>query len=291
MGIPHGEVVTRRDLLGRIALAAAAPVRGAAIPLPPGLELYSLRYLAEKDLPGALAAARKLGFRDLEAGSFYGRPVAEFRRLADSDGLTVSSMGAEWDQLQQSAPEVAAQAHELGASFVTCTSIPRGAGKRLSLDDVKRASAAFNRWGSELARENLRLCFHPHGPEFIPGPDGTLFDTMAREMDPKAANFEMDVFWFVFGNQDPAAMLRRYKGRFLLMHLKDIRKGVARTFDPGTVEEEDSVPLGTGEVNWAATLAAARECGVEKYYIEEEHPRAVEQIRQSLAYLQNFRAG
>jgi sugar phosphate isomerase/epimerase len=270
--------------------AVASPARGAAMPFPPGLQLYSLRYMAAKDLPGALGAARTLGFHELEAGDFYNRSPEEFRRLAAGYGLTVSCMGAEWDALKNSAVRVAVQAHQVGASFVTCTSIPRSAttGKRLTLDDVKMASAAFNRWGTELAREKLRLCFHPHGPEFVPGPDGTLFDTMAREMDPRAANFEMDVFWFVFGNQDPAAMLRRYKGRFLSMHVKDIRKGVARTFDPGTVEEEDSVPLGMGEVDWVSTLAAAKESGVEKYYIEEEHPKAVEQIRQSLAYLKKL---
>jgi sugar phosphate isomerase/epimerase len=260
------------------------------MPFPPGLQLYSLRYMAAKDLPGALATARRLGFHELEAGDFYGRSPVEFRDLAAGYGLTVSCMGASWDALQSSASRVADQAHQIGAAFVTCTSIPRSAraGNRLTLEDVKKASAAFNRWGSELQREKLRLCFHPHGPEFVAGPDGTLFDTMAREMDPRAANFEMDVFWFVFGNQDPAAMLRRYKGRFLLMHVKDIRKGVARTFDPGTVEEEDSVPLGTGEVDWVSTLAAASESGVEKYYIEEEHPQAVEQIKRSLQYLKKL---
>ncbi len=260
------------------------------MPFPPGLQLYSLRYMAAKDLPGALATARGLGFRELEAGDLYGRSAAEFRRLCDGHGLTVTCMGAEWDALQRSVARVAGEAHQLGASFVTCTSIPRSArgGKRLTLEDVKMASAAFNRWGSALSREKLRLCFHPHGPEFVAGPEGTLFDTMAREMDPRFANFEMDVFWFVFGNQDPAAILRRYKGRFLLMHLKDIRRGVARTFDPGTVAEEDSVPLGTGEVDWISTLAAAKESGVEKYYIEEEHPRAVEQIKLSLQYLEKL---
>ena len=159
----------------------------------------------------------------------------------------------------------------------------------MNLDDARRAADAFNRWGRELSQSGLRLCFHPHGPEFVPGPDGTLFDTMARAMDPKAANFEMDVFWFVFGNQNPAEHLRRYKGRFLLMHLKDIRPGVRRTFDPATVAEEDSVPIGKGEVDWPTTLRAARESGVEEYFIEEEHPRAVEQITESLRYLASAR--
>jgi sugar phosphate isomerase/epimerase len=108
-------------------------------------------------------------------------------------------------------------------------------------------------------------------------------------MDPKYANFEMDVFWVVFGNEDPVKLLERYSGRFPLMHVKDIRKGEARTFNPGTVREEASVPLGTGEVNWPPLIEAARKDGVRHYYLEEEHPNAVAQIQQSLRYLERIR--
>jgi sugar phosphate isomerase/epimerase len=73
------------------------------------------------------------------------------------------------------------------------------------------------------------------------------------------------------------------------MHVKDIRKGEPRTFNPGTVEEEASVPLGQGEIDWRAVLRAARNTGVRNYYIEEEHPDAVNQIRQSLRYLETLR--
>ena len=132
------------------------------------------------------------------------------------------------------------------------------------------------------------MCYHTHGYEFVSGPDGTLFDTLAKRMDPKVANFEMDVFWIVFGDQDPAKLLERYSGRFFLMHVKDIRKGEPRTFDPGTVAEEASVPLGAGEVVWPEVLKAAKKFGVRHYYLEEEHPDAVKQIRQSLSFLERF---
>ncbi len=281
-------MITRRALL--VGTAAASLASGGD-PSHPGLELYSLRSVAEKDLASALDTARRLGFRELEAGDFHGRSAAEFQGLVSARGMRVVSMVADWKALAKSTAEVARDAERLGARYVACTSAPGSApnGRTMNLDDARRAADAFNRWGRELSQSGLRLCFHPHGPEFVSGPDGTLFDTMARAMDPKVANFEMDVFWFVFGNQNPAEYLGRYKGRFLLMHLKDIRPGVRRTFDPATVAEEDSVPIGKGEVDWPSTLRAARESGVEKYFIEEEHPRAVEQITESLRYLASAR--
>lgn len=252
----------------------------------PGLQLYSLRREAAKDLPKTLALVRELGFRELEVGDFYGRTPAEFRRVLEAHGLTATSMGAGWEQLAKSASEVAGNARTLGVEYVTCSQIPRR--KQLTFDDATRAADNLNQWGASLAGSGLRLCYHIHGYEFVPGPDGTLFDTLAGKMDAGAVNFEMDVFWVVFGNADPVKLLERYSGRFPLMHVKDIRKGEKRTFNPGTVAEEASVPLGEGEVKWAAVLEAARRHGVRHYYLEEEHPNTVAQMRQSLRYLKEL---
>jgi sugar phosphate isomerase/epimerase len=262
-----------------------------SFPRPLGLQIYSLRREAAKDLPKTLALIRKLGFTELEVGGFYGRTPGEFKRMLNDSGLRATAMGAGWNQLATSVNEVADTARTVGVEYVTCSQIPRK--KQLTFDDAARAAESLTRWGGALAASKLQLCYHTHGYEFVSGPDGgssgTLFDTLAKGMDPNVANFEMDVFWVVFGNQDPVQLLERYSGRFPLMHVKDIRKGEARTFNPGTVEEEASVPLGTGEVNWPPVLEAARKHGVRHYYLEEEHPNTVAQIQQSLRYLESIK--
>lgn len=267
-------------------MAALATQRGA-LAGKLGLQFYSLRREAAKDLEGTLALTRKLGFREVEIGSLYGRTPAAFRGLLDRHGLRATAFGSGWKQLDTAPGEVAQQAHTLGAQYITASQIPRK--KQLTLDDALRAAETFNRWGQALSRERLEFCYHIHGYEFVSGPDGTLFDTLARHMDPKLANFEMDIFWAVFGNEDPAKMMERYSGRFPLMHVKDIRKGEPRTFNPGTVQEEASVPLGKGEVDWPPVLRAAAKHGVRHYYLEEEHPNAVGQMRESIAFLEKLR--
>jgi sugar phosphate isomerase/epimerase len=275
-------MATRR---GFLALAGAA-LWGQGFSRPLGLQLYSLRREAAKDLAQTLALVRKLGFTELEVGGSYGRQPSEFKRMLTEHGLTATAMGAGWEQLSKAASQVVDNARTLGVQYVTCSQIPRK--KQLTFDDATRAADSLNRWGTTLAGSGLRLCYHIHGYEFVPGPDGTLFDTLAKRMDPRFANFEMDVFWVVFGNEDPVRLLQRYSGRFPLMHVKDIRKGEARTFNPGTVTEEASVPLGTGEVDWPPVFEAARKRGVVHYYLEEEHPNAVAQIQQSMRYLERI---
>jgi sugar phosphate isomerase/epimerase len=284
-------MISRRTLLASCATAwpAAWPAPGKdAFRAQVGTNIYSLRGLAEKDLPATLALIRELGFREVEVGELYGRSAAEFLGLLKAAGLHATSFMADYDALGKDPGAVALQARMLGAGYVVCSTIPHSA-KHLAARDCQRAADNLNRWGERLAASGLRLCYHTHGTEFDSSPDGTMFDTLAKLANPKFVNFEMDIFWIVYGHQDPVQLLRRYPGRFPLMHIKDIRKGTVLGGSPADVREDDSVPLGTGLVDVRAALLAAQNFGVKHYYLEEEAGDAVPQIRQSLRFLVGLR--
>src|ERR1039458_2925971 len=114
----------------RLFLAAAAALPAAAGPrfrAPVGTNIYSFRYLAEKDLSATLALIRELGFREVEAGELYGRSAAEFLGLLKAAGLQATSFGAAYDALGKDLDQVAAQARTLGAGYVVCSTIPHSA--------------------------------------------------------------------------------------------------------------------------------------------------------------------
>jgi sugar phosphate isomerase/epimerase len=275
-------MISRRTLLA--AAAAAAPGFRQRV----GINIYSLRNAAAKDLPATLALIREMGFEEVETGDLYRRTPAAFADLLKAHGLRATSHGASWGALGKDASAVAAEARALGASYVVCSTIPHSA-KHLAAADCAPAAGRLNLWGERLAASGLRLCYHTHGTEFDPSPDGTRFDTLARLTDRRYVNFEMDIFWIVYGGQDPARMLQRHRSRFPLMHIKDIRKGTVLGLTPADVQEDDSVPLGSGIVDVRAALLAAQERGVEHYYLEEEAVDAVPQIRLSLRYLAGLR--
>ena len=210
-------MIPRRHFLAAAAAAlpaAAKPVFRAKV----GINIYSLRYLAEKDLPTTLALIRELGFREVEAGDLYGRRPGEFLGLLKAAGLHATSIGAAYAALGKDLDAVAVQARTLGADFIVCSTIPHSA-KHMAAKDCPPAADNLNRWGERLAASGLRLCYHTHGTEFDPSPDGTRFDTLAKLTDPKFVNFEMDIFWIVYGYQDPVRLLGRYPGRFPLMRI------------------------------------------------------------------------
>ena len=277
-------MISRRDFLAAIPMAlAAAKPRAQTF----GLQIYSLRREAEKDLPATLALIHDLGFREVEVSSLYGHSAAQFRQLIDRNQLRATSMMAEHDHLARDSDSVAADAHTLGAEYVVCGTIPHK-NKHLAVEEAMRAADDLNNWGEKLLASGLHCCYHTHGIEFDPAPGGTVFDTLIRHTDPKHVNFEMDIFWIVYAYQDPVKLLHQYPGRFPLMHVKDIAKGTPLGGSPGDVLEEASVPLGQGLVDFPAGLRAARETGVMHYYIEDEAVNAKEQIPQSLRYLESI---
>ena len=274
-------------LLSAVMIRADAP---PGDPAKPGLQLYSLRVDMKKDRAAALATARKMGFTEVEGG-ILGRPVDEVKAELATAGLTMTSGGASYEDFRDKLPEVIANAKAFGLKYVMCAWIPhKGA---FTAEDARRAAADFNAWGAKLAAEGITFAYHAHGYEFSPAtidapPKMTLFDQLARATDPKYVAFEMDVFWVTHGGADPVSLLRRYPKRWVMLHLKDMKKGTptgAAAGFTGQAPEETNVPLGTGTIDWPSVLKEAKKQGVAHYYIEDESPTPVEQIPLSLKYL------
>jgi sugar phosphate isomerase/epimerase len=276
-------MISRRTFLASAALLPAAAKQRINV----GIEIYSLRGDAEKNLPATLAMIRKFGFTEVEVSSLYGRTAVTFKRLLDSHGLKATSMMAEYDRLAKAINSVAEDAHTLGVEYVVCGTLPHKK-KHLTVEDCSPAADSLNRWGETLVKFGLHGCYHTHGIEFDNVADGTVFDELAKRCDPKFANFEMDIFWIVYARQDPVRLLQKYPARFPLMHVKDLRNDTPLGGSPGDVREEASVPLGKGLVDIPATLRAAQQTGVRHYYVEDEAVDASRQIPLSLRYLKSL---
>lgn len=277
---------TRRTFLAASGTALACAARAASQGvLPLGLEIYSLRREMEKNIPGTLAAIRRMGFVEVEVPGLYGLTSRDFRARLDDAGLRATAMVAQEAQLRDRFPQTAADAHTLGADWVIFPWISHGAA--FTREDCLKAAESFNRWGAALKAEQLKFCYHPHGYEFQSSAEGTLFDLLAERTDALLVRFQMDVFWVLWPGQDPVALLRKYPRRFPLMHLKDLARG-ARGNLTGRAPDEASVPVGSGVADWPAILHEARRFGVERYYIEDESAAAMEQIPRSLRYLRSI---
>lgn len=251
-----------------------------------GLQLYTFRNQMPKDVPGMLRKISNMGIRELEGGGTYGMPADSFKALLKKNNLQMVSVGAGFKELDTSPQTAVEKAKILGAGYVTCTWIPHDS--VFTIKHAKQAVDVFNKAGKLLKENGISLVYHPHGYEFGAHEGNTLFDYMAKNMDPAYANFEMDVFWIKHPGQDPVALLKKYPNRFLLMHLKDRKPGTPGNQE-GKADVESNVTLGKGDVGITDIMRQAPLSGVKHYFIEDESSRSEQQVPESLAFLRSLR--
>ena len=254
---------------------------------PVGLQLWSLREYLPKDVPGTLAKIRALGFREVEGAGLWGKSVSEFRSALDAAGLRCQSAHMQFDRLKDDLRGAFAEAKALGARSIVCPWIPHQ--KTFTRDDALKAADAFNRFGSEAAKSDLTFGYHCHGYDFVPAPEGTLFETIATNTDPARVTFQIDVFHTYHGGADPVQLIERHKSRVTSLHLKDLKKGQQVKVGTAVGQPEEDVPVGTGQIDMPAVLRAAMKAGASIYYLEDESADPWGHIPQSLTFLKSFK--
>lgn len=254
---------------------------------PIGLQLYSLRAQFGKDVPGTLDVVKSFGIKYAELAGTYNVPPAEFKTQLESHGITAISGHFGFDQYRDHLDDVVKQAEALGLKYAGCAWIPHNG----AFDEktCREAAAVFNHAGEVLAKHGIKFFYHTHGYEFQPYGNGTLFDLLMKETNPKYVHYEMDIFWIVFPGQDPAKLLKKYSHRFELMHLKDMRKGLQTGSLAGGTDVKNDVAIGTGQIDMVSVLRAAKKAGIKYYFIEDESPSSEEQIPVSLRYLEQVK--
>lgn len=248
-----------------------------------GLQLYSLRNQFKTDVTGSLDIIQSWGITKLEGGGTYGMSMEDFQKELASRNLSVVSVGAGFEELEKDPQKIIDNAKAFGATYVMCAWVPHDDNK-WDLEETQHATEVFNTAGKILKENGLTLAYHAHGYEFRPYKDGTLFDYMAENATD--FTFELDVYWAHHGGGDPLALMKKYPNKMSLMHLKDMEHGIKGN-NTGHEDVETNVVLGTGQVDIAGVVAEAKKLGIEYMFIEDESSRVVEQVPQSLKFLES----
>jgi sugar phosphate isomerase/epimerase len=183
-------MLNRREFL-QLSIAAASGLAAARLHASErrslGVQLYTVRQEAARDLPVVLEAIRKIGYSEVETyWDLYGHPAAELRRMINDHGLNVPSGHFNYDGLKSKID----YAKSLGVEYVICPMLPES--MWFTLDGYKRAADQFNTWGEKIHQAGMQFGFHNHNYEFRRFGDTTGFETMMKRCDPKLVCMEMD---------------------------------------------------------------------------------------------------
>ena len=248
-----------------------------------GLQLYSLRNQFDKDVPGTLDKVKSFGVQNVELAGTYKLTPEQFKAQLDTRGLKAISGHFPYERLRDDVEGVARDAKILGLQYVGCAWIPHG--EPFDEKTCRAAIAVFNQAGEALAKHGMKFFYHVHGYEFQPFKDGTLFNLLMSETNPKFVNFQMDVFWIVHPGQDPVKLLEQYGKRWQLLHVKGMKESTPTGLLTGHSDVANDVAVGAGKIDYVPILRAAKKIGVKYFIIEDESPVSEQQIPLSLNYL------
>ena len=277
-------MMSRRNFLTKSAVAvglASAQGLWAENHRAIGVQLYTVRDQAERDLPSVLKEIHSIGYKEVETyWDVYNRPAAELRRMIEDHGLRVPSGHFNYDGLEQKLDYAAA----LGVQYVTCPMLPQS--QWVSLAGFQKAAEDFNRWGKLAHERGMTLAFHNHNYEFQKFGTTTGFEELLARTDPTLVKLEIDCYWISQAGRDPVETIRQLKGRVKMLHLKDRIAGVStsQTLDASA---EHFTEVGGGTIKWKEVLRVAKECGVEHFFVERDSGElnAMESLRRSYRYL------
>ena len=251
-----------------------------------GLQLYSLREQTTADLDKALAFAKEQGITDVELAGTAGLTPEAFKAKLDEYGLKPSSAHYGMMVFRDSIDKIIAEAKIFGLDYVGTAWIDHQ-NDTITLAEMQEGARIFNEAGKKLKENGLQFFYHTHGYEFIPYEGGTYFDYLYNNTDAENVKFEEDIFWVKHGGQDPLAFLQKYGNRIILLHVKDMDKGVK----PDMTGHEDpkmDVAWGTGQIDIKGICQAAKQMGIQHFFLEDESPTVMAQIPQSLKFTEGF---
>ena len=280
---------TRRNFLATLGVAALGMASRDAVAateiLAPrrklrrvGLQLYTVRDQMKADLPGTLAKVAAIGYKEVEFAGYFERTPAQIRDLLHRNGLSSPSTHLPFDSLESSWQKQLDDAKAVGHHWATIAFIPEE--KRRTLDDWKRHAATFNRAAAQAKSAGLRFAYHNHDFE-LKAIDGTRpIDLLLKDTDPSLVDFEMDLYWVVFGGGNPIELFNQHPKRFPLVHVKD----------SSGPPDRKMVDVGQGTIDFRSIFAQSDKAGIKHYFVEHDQPAdPIATIRNSYNYLHALR--
>ena len=282
----------RTAALGTLAISAQFPESLFASPYgkPVGLQLYTLRDQLEKDVAGTIQEVGKIGYKEVEIYSLYGKSSAEFKKILSDNGLTAVSGHYMVKDIKGGWDEKVEDAKTLGLKYMVNAILQPEEHK--SFDDYKGLVDVFNHAGETTQKAGIQFCYHNHNFEFKKYGATTAYDYLLKSVDPKLVKFEMDCFWVTHAGADPVAYFKKDPGRFPLLHIKDMKDKPAASH---TLDAKMGLfaPVGEGTINWKRIFAAAKEGGMRHYFVEQDYceQSPLEAIKGSYEYLSKLNVG
>jgi len=279
-------MITRRKFISTTALAASAAMLSLdAFALQGKKKLKNFGFISGiigKELKGdwkaVLKQAASYGFTEIETGNFMGESAETFLSYLKSIGMSLPVGGFDFKASEDELKKSMALLKSLKVKYAVVY-WPWYVGESFKLEDCKKSAERLNYLGKVCKENGLIFCWHNHNKEFIPMENGLPFDYLMNNTDKNLVFCELDLYWVKKGDADPLEVMKKYPGRFPVLHVKDMAPGDARDFEcPGS-----------GIIDFPSLFREADKQGIKHYFVERDNvPDGLACLKSSGEYLRNL---
>jgi len=258
-------------------LAMGGTVRAEHKKLPIGVQLYCVREVIGKDIPGHFKGIKEMGYDGVDFAGYYGKKADELRKMLDDAGLKCCGTHTGLNTLLgDELPKTIVFNQTLGNKFLI---VPSLSGKYTkSREGWSEAAKLFNELADKVAPQGMRVGYHNHTIEFkeLDGemPWDTFFGHTTKEVI-----MQFDTGNAMIGGGDATVYLKKYPGRAASVHVKPFSK------------KQGNALMGDDELPWKEIFRLCENGGGTEWYIIEYESDAyppLVSVEKSLAVMRKW---
>jgi sugar phosphate isomerase/epimerase len=211
----------------------------------------------KQDWKAALKQAADHGFTEIETGKYFGESAQSFLAYCRDIGIKPTAGGISISTQEADINKNLDALQELDIK-IAVVYWPWLISAPFKLEDCQQSTVILNTLGEACKKRKMTLCWHNHDREFVAMEEGLPFDYLMKHTEKELVKCEMDVFWVAKGGADPLTYLKKYEGRYAVLHLKDMTNDDQKTFEC----------VGKGSVDFKVILKEANKQGIKHYFVE-----------------------
>ncbi|MCJ7688971.1 MAG: sugar phosphate isomerase/epimerase [Clostridiaceae bacterium] len=227
------------------------------INLPIGLQLWSVKEEMEKDFKGTLKKVSEIGYDGVEFAGYGGLSSLELKALLVSLNLKACGSHVQLSELTDNIDAVIKYSLEIGNKYIICPYAEVN-----SKEDVLALAAKLNTIGQKCKDNGLICGYHNHAHEFKEIDGEYALDLIYSSTDESLVKAEIDTYWVEHAGVNVIDFIKKYSGRFPLIHIKDMQIIGDKT---------ESTEVGNGIMNISSIICEAEKQGAEWLIIEQEY--------------------
>jgi len=239
---------------------------------PIGLQVWTIRDLAERDFFGVLRQLADIGYQGIELGMLFGKSAKETAKFIGDLGMVVAGHHGDVPD-KDNVARIVDEVKTFGCRFYTVSLRPDNFA---SVDTIKSAAQKLKAGAELLKRYDITFCYHNHWYEYLLV-DGRYGISWLLDDAPELCR-EIDVYWACnFNTVYVPAVIQSARKITPLLHIKD----------SSLVKGDPNVAVGAGKMNIPACIAAADPNVLQWLIVEFDScvTDMIPAVRQSYEYL------